>query len=41
VLCRIEDGAIDAAALGPFKKYAYGHGREKEKVSQRNGPLSG
>jgi len=22
-------GAIDAAALGPFKKQAHGHGREK------------
>jgi len=26
-------GAIDAAALGPFKKQAHGHGREKEKSS--------
>jgi len=25
--------AIDAAALGPFKKEAHGHGREKEKSS--------
>jgi len=24
-------GAIDAAALGPFKKQAHGHGRENEK----------
>ena len=24
-------GAIDAAALGPFKKLAHGHGRENEK----------
>ena len=24
-------GAIDAAALGPFKKQAHGHGRESEK----------
>jgi len=24
-------GAIDAAALGPFKKQAQGHGRENEK----------
>jgi len=24
-------GAIDAAALGPFKKWANGHGRENEK----------
>jgi len=30
--CRIKVGAIDAAALGPFKKYAHGHGREKRKV---------
>jgi len=27
--CRINVGAVDAAALGPFKKYAHGHGREK------------
>ena len=27
------DRAIDAAALGPFKKQAHGHGREKEKSS--------
>jgi len=25
--------AIDAAALGPFKKQAHGHGREKEVFS--------
>jgi len=25
--------AIDAAALGPFKKQAHGHGPEKEKSS--------
>jgi len=25
-------GAIDAAALGPFKKYAHGHGREKKNL---------
>jgi len=25
-------GAIDAAALGPFKKWARGHGRENEKT---------
>jgi len=24
-------GAIDAAALGPFKESAHGHGREEEK----------
>jgi len=24
-------GAIDAAALGPFKKWAHGHGPENEK----------
>jgi len=30
--CRIKVGAIDAAALGPFKKYAHGHGQEKRKV---------
>jgi len=24
-------GAVDAAALGPFKKQAHGHGRENEK----------
>ena len=29
--CRIKVGAIDAAALGPFKKQAHGHGRENEK----------
>jgi len=29
--CRIKAGAIDAAALGPFKKQAHGHGRENEK----------
>jgi len=29
--CRIHLGAIDAAALGPFKKQAHGHGRENEK----------
>jgi len=29
--CRIKVGAIDAAALGPLKKQAHGHGREKEK----------
>ena len=29
--CRIKVGAIDVAALGPFKKYAHGHGRENEK----------
>ena len=29
--CRIKVGAIDAAALGPFKKWARGHGREDEK----------
>jgi len=29
--CRIEVGAIDAAALGPFEKQAHGHGRENEK----------
>ena len=28
--CR-KAGAIDAAALGPFKKQAHGHGRENEK----------
>jgi len=28
---RIKAGAIDAAALGPFKKQAHGHGRENEK----------
>ena len=28
---RIKVGAIDAAALGPFKKQARGHGRENEK----------
>jgi len=26
-------GAIDAAALSPFKKSAHGHGREKEVLS--------
>jgi len=31
VLCRITVGAIDAAASGPFKKQAHGHGRENEK----------
>ena len=29
--CRIKVGAIDATALGPFKKQAHGHGRENEK----------
>ena len=29
--CRIMVGAIDAEALGPFKKQAHGHGRENEK----------
>ena len=29
--CRIQVGAIDAAALGPFKKQAHGHGRENKK----------
>jgi len=29
---RINVGAVDAAALGPFRKYAHGHGREKRKV---------
>jgi len=30
--CRqIKVAATDAAALGPFKKYAHGHGRENEK----------
>jgi len=28
--CRIKVGAVDAAALGPFKKNAHGHRREKE-----------
>jgi len=27
--CRIKVSATDVAALGPFKKYAHGHGREK------------
>ena len=32
IQCRIKVmGATDAAALGPFKKYAHGHGRENEK----------
>jgi len=31
--CRIKASAIDAAALGPFKKYARGRGREKEQSS--------
>ena len=31
--CRIDVGAIDAAALGQFKKQAHGHGRGKEKSS--------
>jgi len=31
--CRIKVGAIDAAALRPFKKQAHGHRREKEKSS--------
>ena len=30
--CRIKVGAIDAAALGPFKKWARGHGRENERI---------
>ena len=29
--CRIKVGAIDVAALRPFKKQAHGHGREHEK----------
>jgi len=29
--CRMKLGAIDAAALGTFKKQAHGHGREHEK----------
>jgi len=28
---RMKVGAIDAAAFGPFKKQAHGHGRENEK----------
>jgi len=31
--CRIDVGAIDAAALGQFKKQDHGHGRGKEKSS--------
>jgi len=31
--CHIKVGAIDAAALGPFKKQAHGHIREKEVFS--------
>jgi len=31
--CRIKVGAVDAAALDPFKKLAHGHGREKEAFS--------
>jgi len=31
--CRIKVGRFDAAALGPFKKSAHGHGRKKEKSS--------
>jgi len=31
IQCQIKVGAIDAAALGPFKKQAHGHGRENEK----------
>jgi len=31
--CRVKVGAIDAAALGPFKKWAHGHGREKDVFS--------
>ena len=31
VQCWIKVGAIDAAALCPFKKQAHGHGRENEK----------
>jgi len=27
----MKPGAIDAAALGPFRKQAHGHGRENEK----------
>jgi len=29
--CRMKLGAVDAAALGTFKKQAHGHGRENEK----------
>jgi len=30
--CRINAGAADAAALGPFKKQAHGHGRENRQI---------
>jgi len=30
--CRLKVGAINAAALGPIKKQAHSHGREKEKI---------
>jgi len=36
---RIRVGAIDAAELGPFKKWAHGHGRENEKNLPQ--PLAG